>query len=104
MEIEQVAELARAVAALPQAERDFFDGMLADVRAKDAEAKRIATLRAMGDLQALDFILKNARRSETYICVLDVGKGLAEAGFERKPSHILAEGREYVLSAGRAIA
>ncbi len=30
MEIEQVAEMARAVAALPQAEKDFFDGLVAN--------------------------------------------------------------------------
>lgn len=43
MEIEQVAELARAVAALPQAEKDFFDGLVADERAKAAAEARIAS-------------------------------------------------------------
>lgn len=86
MEIEQVAEMARAVAALPQAERDYFDGMLADVRAEDAAAKRIAKLRALGDLQALDFILKDARRGPTIfdLDMIAVAKGLVEAGFVRE--------------------
>lgn len=86
MEIEQVAELARTFAALPQSHRDFFDGIVADERAKDAKAKRTAKLQAMGDFQALDVILKDARRGMT-IFDLDtfaVAKGLVEAGFERR--------------------
>lgn len=78
--------MARAFAALPQSLRDFFDGMVADERAKDAETKRIAKLRALGDLQALDFILKDARRGMTIfdLDVFAVAKGLVEAGFVRE--------------------
>lgn len=96
MEIEQVAEMARAVALLPQAERDYFDGMLADVRAEDAAAKRIAKLRALGDLQALDFILKDARRGPTIfdLDMIAVGKGLVEAGFVRADLKLLRDARE----------
>lgn len=86
MEIEQVAEMARAFAALPQSHRDFFDGLVADERAKDAEDKRIAKLRAMGHFDALDFVLKDARRGMT-IFDLDVPavfRGLVEAGFTRE--------------------
>lgn len=57
MEIEQVAEMARTVAALPQAERDYFDGMVADQRAKAAEDKRVAKLRGMSDLDAISAAL-----------------------------------------------
>jgi hypothetical protein len=96
MEIEQVAEMARAFAALPQSHRDFFDGMVADERAKDAEAKRIAKLRAMGDLQALDFILKDARRGMSIfdLDMIAVGRGLVEAGFVRGDLMLLGEARE----------
>ncbi|MEN3226454.1 hypothetical protein PUR21_01990 [Methylorubrum rhodesianum] len=52
--------MARAVAALPQAEKDFFDGLVADRRAKAAEAERIAKLRAMSDLDAVEFAIKRA--------------------------------------------
>lgn len=79
--------MARAFAALPQSHRDFFDGLVADERAKDAEDKRIAKLRAMGHLDALDFVLRDARRGIS-IFDLDVHavfKGLVEAGFTREP-------------------
>ncbi|SFM30927.1 hypothetical protein [Methylobacterium pseudosasicola] len=86
MEIEQVAEMARAFAALPQSHRDFFDGLVADERAKDAKDKRIAKLRTMRDFQALDFILKDARRGMTIfdLDVHAVARGLVEAGFTRE--------------------
>ena len=78
--------MARAFAALPQSHQDFFDGMVADERAKDAKDKRIAALRTMGDFQALDLILKDARRGETIfdLDVRAVARGLVEAGFERR--------------------
>ena len=57
MEIEQVAEMARAVAALPKGERDFFDGMVADERARAADVARIAKLRAMSDLEVISAAL-----------------------------------------------
>lgn len=60
MEIEQVAELARAVAGLPQDQRDYFEGMVADERAAAAEAERIARLRTMSDLDAVQFAMKQA--------------------------------------------
>ncbi|MCJ2134223.1 hypothetical protein MKK69_09175 [Methylobacterium sp. J-026] len=96
MEIEQVAEMARAVAGLPQAERDYFDGMLADVRAKDADASRVAKLRALGDFQALDFILKDARRGPTIfdLDVLAVARGLVDAGFARLTGPLPNHARE----------
>lgn len=53
MEIEQVAELARTVAWLPKAERDFLDGMVAEQSAMAAEAERIAKLRKMSDEDAV---------------------------------------------------
>ncbi len=60
MEIEQVAELARAVAGLPQAERDYFDEMVADERARATQAERIAKLRKLSDEEAVQFAIKKA--------------------------------------------
>ncbi len=83
MEIEQVAELARAVAALPQAEKDFFDGLVADERAKSAQAERIAKLRGMSDIEIVRKVLEECTDyAQSY------GSGAAlemlrEAGFVR---------------------
>lgn len=96
MDIDKVSELARTIAALPQAERDAFDGLLADVRKKDTEARRVAKLRAMNDLQALDLILIDARRGMTIfdLDVFAVGRGLAEAGFSRSDRKLLHEAHD----------
>lgn len=93
MEIEQVAEMARAVATLPQAERDYFEGMVADERAKAAEANRIADLRVMSDEDAIQLAVdagvdvkwKSYRPGEARV-VVDLRKveaALREAGFVR---------------------
>lgn len=87
MEIEQVAEMARAVAALPQAERDFFDGVLTDAKAAAAEEERIAELRTMSDLDAVQFAIKQA--ADTW--ALDglperLLQALRDAGFVREPA------------------
>ncbi len=58
MEIEQVAELARTVAALPQGHQDFFNGMVADERAKATDAERIAKLRGMSDFGVVRNVLE----------------------------------------------
>ncbi|KMO29515.1 hypothetical protein VQ03_29280 [Methylobacterium tarhaniae] len=54
MEIEQVAELARTVAALTQRHQDFFNGLVADERAKSAQAETIARLWAMSDVAVVN--------------------------------------------------
>ncbi|MGU3284681.1 hypothetical protein [Methylobacterium mesophilicum] len=85
MEIEQVAELARTVAGLPQAERDYFDGMVADERAAAADAERIAKLRVMSDEDAIQFAIKQA--SDVFAPGELPGRlltALREAGFVRK--------------------
>lgn len=93
MEIEQVAELARAVAALPQAEKDFFDGLVADERAKAADAERIAKLRSMSDKEAVSTavnagvkLMHRAHRPGNVVMDVDldeVARVLREAGFVR---------------------
>ncbi|CAX21896.1 protein of unknown function [Methylorubrum extorquens DM4] len=50
----------RAVAALPQGHQDYFDGLVADERAKAADAERIAKVRAMSDEDAVQFAIKQA--------------------------------------------
>ncbi len=85
MKIEQVAELARKVAALSQAERDFFDGMLADELAAAADAERVAKLRGMPDVDAVQSAI--AWASETVDLDAIPGRmlqGLKDAGFERR--------------------
>lgn len=59
MDIEQVAEMARAVAALPQDQRDYFDGIVADEQAATRREERIAKLRAMSDEDAVKAALMN---------------------------------------------
>lgn len=84
MEIEQVAELARTVAALPQGHQDFFNGLVADERAAIADAERIAKLRAMSDEDAVQFAIKEASdvfaTGELHERLLSA---LREAGFVR---------------------
>lgn len=87
MEIEQVAELARTVAALPQDQRDFFNGMVADELAAAADAERVAKLRGMSDVDAVQSAI--AWASETVDLDAIPGRmlqGLRDAGFERGQS------------------
>lgn len=89
--------MARAVAALPQAEKDFFDGLVANERAKVAEEERIAKLLAMPDKQAVlaavnaGVTLKHrAHRPGNIMMDVDldnVARVLREAGFVRHPSN-----------------
>ncbi|MEG9500345.1 MAG: hypothetical protein MIN69_00475 [Methylorubrum extorquens] len=87
MEIEQVAELARAVAALPQEQQDFFDGVVADERAAAAEAERIAQLRAMTDYGAIQVAVKRASDGRDPDGLpARLLKELRDAGFVRQPA------------------
>lgn len=104
MEIEQVAEMARAVAALPQGHKDFFDGLVADERAKAAEAERIAKLRAMSDEDAIQFAIKQASD------VFSPGElperllaALREAGFVRSDLALLHDARQRLEAVLRII-
>lgn len=85
MEIEQVAELARAVAALPQGHKDFFDGVLADERAKAAAEARTARLREMSDEDAVKAALMNMCDSIRWseINFPKFMQDLEDAGFSR---------------------
>lgn len=83
MEIEQVAELARAVAALPQGHQDFFNGLVADERAKAAEAERIAEMRAMSDDEIAYKVLEDCTEYAQRHHAQDALKMLREAGFVR---------------------
>lgn len=80
----------RAVAALPQAERDYFDGMVADERAKAseaAEAERITKLQEMPDLQVIESLFQEAIEPHWDSYSTDAAKALRvlrEAGFVRE--------------------
>jgi hypothetical protein len=90
VEIEQVAELARTVAALPQAEKDFFDGLVADERAKAADAERIAKLRGMSDRDVIEHAVRGGTAigpdpGDLVVLVPSILRVLSEAGFVRYP-------------------
>lgn len=105
MEIEQVAELARTVAALPQGHQDFFNGLVADERAKAAAAKRIAEMRSMSDEEAVlaavnaGVTLKHrAHRPGNVVMDVDpqeVARVLREAGFVRWPANFKTKPHEF---------
>lgn len=105
MEIEQVAELARAVAALPQSEKDYFDGVLADEHAKAAKEKRIAKLKAMSDMEVISAALDagvvlrhrphRPGNTELEVNTHKAEAVLREAGFVRWPANFKTKPNEF---------
>ncbi|WP_298958525.1 hypothetical protein [uncultured Methylobacterium sp.] len=96
MEIEQVAELARAVAALPQGHQDFFNGMVADERAKAVEAERIAKLRGMPDWDVIEHAVRGGTAigpdlGDLVVLAPSILRVLSEAGFVRWPADFQGE-------------